>query len=509
MKYIISIMRGIFLFLGMFGALSFLGLGFNMLTTRYCVIGGIEGTVVDFSLYCWLALALFWGVAIALYKKRQLTFGVWFATQLTIFCGALEVWNFVMYAADYEQVVLLRGLLLTELLFGIFCVREKAKNEALLSFATLLAILLGNYMVVPLYLSTEEIFATGCVFSLLGAAAATTHWKKVLPVSFFIACIGCAGYVWYQTPGIKFYEKRITEPAKNVKVSIVIPVYNGAKYIRKGLDSLRKQTLKDIEIICVNDGSKDNSEEILKEYAAHDARIKFVSQKNQYIGAARNKGISLAGGEYVGFMDQDDTVSPNYYEEMYKAAQKYDADMAVAGNRAETAGYGYQHNRSRQEGNVITEYIENNQLVVNGYVWDKIYRRSFLEKYNIKSSLRRQPNEDYYFLLQALLRANKLVVAKKATNFYFLHGLSTSHTQGGDYDGQIALLQEMVALVKQGNFPPEKERLWLEMLRHYRKKQIFFAKRSNDFRKKYEEAFPEDNIDWSKRRNYGKLYGIF
>ena len=93
---------------------------------------------------------------------------------------------------------------------------------------------------------------------------------------------------------------------KETKVSVIIPVYNAEKYLRQCLDSVVNQTLRDIEIICVDDGSTDGSIEILREYEQKDSRVKVLCQKNQYAGVARNNGLSHASGEYVFFMDSDD-----------------------------------------------------------------------------------------------------------------------------------------------------------------------------------------------------------
>ena len=99
-----------------------------------------------------------------------------------------------------------------------------------------------------------------------------------------------------------------------VKVSVVIPVYNVEDYLRDCLDSIVNQTLKDIEIICINDGSTDNSLEILEHYKSKDERIKVISQENGGISAARNKGIDLASGDYISFIDSDDYIDNNFYE---------------------------------------------------------------------------------------------------------------------------------------------------------------------------------------------------
>ena len=100
------------------------------------------------------------------------------------------------------------------------------------------------------------------------------------------------------------------------KVSIVVPVYNTEKYLEKCLKSLISQTLKDIEIICVNDGSTDKSSEILQKFADSDTRIKIITQSNQKQGVARNRGMEVALGEYIGFVDSDDWVHLDFFEKL-------------------------------------------------------------------------------------------------------------------------------------------------------------------------------------------------
>lgn len=113
-------------------------------------------------------------------------------------------------------------------------------------------------------------------------------------------------------------------------VSVVVPVFNTEKYLPRCLDSLSKQTLSDIEIICINDGSTDGSLKILEEYATKDARIKVLSQENSKQGAARNRGLEIAKGEFVTFVDSDDWIEPDYCELLYNAAQKHNVNIAAA-----------------------------------------------------------------------------------------------------------------------------------------------------------------------------------
>lgn len=107
------------------------------------------------------------------------------------------------------------------------------------------------------------------------------------------------------------------------KISVIVPVYNAAKYISDTLYSIQSQTMKDIEIICIDDGSNDNSAEIIKEKQAQDIRIRYEYQPNQGAGTARNRGIENSTGEFIAFMDADDCY-PNIYalERLYVAAKK-------------------------------------------------------------------------------------------------------------------------------------------------------------------------------------------
>ncbi len=115
------------------------------------------------------------------------------------------------------------------------------------------------------------------------------------------------------------------------KVSIVIPCYNVEKYIDKCLDSIVNQTYKDLEIICVDDGSKDSTAKIIKNYAKKDERVKYFSKKNEGVSAARNFGIDNAGGKYLVFIDSDDYVNEKYIEKMVDKIKSDKSDMVVCG----------------------------------------------------------------------------------------------------------------------------------------------------------------------------------
>ena len=114
-------------------------------------------------------------------------------------------------------------------------------------------------------------------------------------------------------------------------VSVLIPVYNTEAYLRKCLDSITNQTLQDLEIICVDDGSTDGSADILQEYRRRDSRIRIVTKRNGGLPSARNAGLDAASGEYVGFVDSDDWIEPDMFRRLYEAAKEKDCDVVVCG----------------------------------------------------------------------------------------------------------------------------------------------------------------------------------
>ena len=175
------------------------------------------------------------------------------------------------------------------------------------------------------------------------------------------------------------------------KVSIVIPVYNVEMYLEECLDSVVNQTLKDIEIICVNDGSTDSSPEILEKYAAKDKRVKVISKANSGYGHTMNVGIDAATGEYIGIVEPDDYIKEDMYETLYKIAAEKNLDLIKADfcrfkgdgqdrkfvyvNLSKDAGY---YNKVLKP----ADNIEIFRFVMN--TWSGIYNREFLNKYNIR-----------------------------------------------------------------------------------------------------------------------------
>ena len=176
------------------------------------------------------------------------------------------------------------------------------------------------------------------------------------------------------------------------KVSIIIPIYNVEMYLEQCLESVIRQTLKDIEIICVNDGSTDSSLQIIEVFAKKDERIKIISGPNGGYGCAMNKGLDMASGEYIGIVEPDDFVPLSMYEDLYTVAKENDLDLVKADFfRFKTEKNGdmmLSYNHLDKTDNYYNQVIDPSntpqltKLIMN--TWSGIYKRDFIEQYHIR-----------------------------------------------------------------------------------------------------------------------------
>ena len=200
-----------------------------------------------------------------------------------------------------------------------------------------------------------------------------------------------------------------------IKVSVIIPVYNSEKLLNQCIDSICNQTLKDIEIICIDDGSTDNSPKILKEYEKKDSRIIALSQKNSGAGVARNKGIDIANGEYIAFVDSDDWIEDNALEKLYNNIKNNDSDMVLFNsiehkpNKEFRKRIYLKKDDSIDYNNYTFDYHKYRNFVMNGFlvIWSKFYKKSFIKDNNIKFYSHEIFN-DIQFHIQSMLLAKKI-----------------------------------------------------------------------------------------------------
>ena len=202
-------------------------------------------------------------------------------------------------------------------------------------------------------------------------------------------------------------------------ISIIVPIYNAEKYINKCLDSILKQTKKELEIILVNDGSTDNTEKIIKTYK--DKRIKYFKNDNHGIGYSRNFGIKKSTSKYIMFLDSDDYLKITACEELYKKAEKDNLDIVIADfykvvnkNIEEIKLPSFENSSLRDNPDIITEFLN---------PWAKLYNREMIIKNKIKF-VEDLKYEDAPFVIEALDKAKKIGKVNKPLNYYVIHGNS-------------------------------------------------------------------------------------
>lgn len=219
-----------------------------------------------------------------------------------------------------------------------------------------------------------------------------------------------------------------------LKVSVIVPVFRVEAFLRQCLDSIVAQTLHEIEIILVNDGSPDRSGEICKEFAARDARIKYVEKVNGGLASARNAGLAIARGEYIGFVDSDDWIESNMYERMYEVAVRHDCDIVFTNvyrgtdqkERPHLSGGLYE--RADIERQIFPRLLAvcDERTRVGALRWSnplRIYRHALITEHNIRFDDRFRRCQDlpftfrctihsrrYYYLDQDYLYHNRLNV---------------------------------------------------------------------------------------------------
>jgi glycosyltransferase involved in cell wall biosynthesis len=249
------------------------------------------------------------------------------------------------------------------------------------------------------------------------------------------------------------------------KVTIVVPVYNTEKYLKDCLDSLINQTYKQIEIICVNDGSTDNSGLILKKYAQKDHRIKIFNQKNQGPSAARNKGIKESNGEYIEFVDSDDQLDRKAVEELLKITEKNSLDMLLFNlkpkltsiqSKKQYENLKNYYKRSRHYNKIVTgEEMFTEMVRMRDYLASPVLylvKKEVLEKHGIEF-FNGIIHEDNLFTLELLLRAKKVLHLNKELYIRLVreNSIVTKPISTENLEGYFICIREILKLASQLN----------------------------------------------------------
>ena len=280
------------------------------------------------------------------------------------------------------------------------------------------------------------------------------------------------------------------------KVSVIVPIYNVEKYVGKCIESIINQTLKEIEIILVNDGSTDKSGIIAEEYEKLDKRIKVINQDNAGQGQARNVGINVSKGEYIGFIDSDDWIDVNMYECLYKSIIKNNADIGVCSRR------GYDENGSIAH----TKLVEDNEIFdidknIGDYVvkhlfyphtvsaCNKLYKSDLIKKNNISfKSVEEVGSEDALFNYCVLLNTKKVVTVKDV----FYNGLEREGSTTRRYkEESMKRTANLIREIYKYSEKENKEEIAKEIAPIL---LLFFQQWNYNYIKTYGSGFIENNI---------------
>lgn len=249
-----------------------------------------------------------------------------------------------------------------------------------------------------------------------------------------------------------------------VKISVLIPIYNAKDFLYESIPSLLNQTLDDIELICVNDGSKDNSLEILNEFARNDNRIKVINQENGGCGAARNRALIEATGDYIYFFDPDDEIVETTFEETYSNAVRNDSDMVMfKANVFDENGISNRQTffniqktiKNVDFNNYVFDYHEvKNHVFSGGFApWGKLYKKEFLDKYSDFRFNVGLAFDDVPFHVKSMIRAKRISFINKFLYHYRVdnpNSVNTTSSNGFDIFKIIDIIKEF--LMTEGYF---------------------------------------------------------
>lgn len=219
------------------------------------------------------------------------------------------------------------------------------------------------------------------------------------------------------------------------KLSIIIPCYKVEKYLPKCLDSLVTQTLDEIELICINDGSPDSCLEILKDYQKkYGEKIVIIDKKNEGVWAGRQDGIKKARGEYIGFVDSDDYVHPEFAEKLYKAAADRGADIAVCGfERIDLeTGKVYSREMCKERPDIDSTKDPGAMLELNGAPWNKVFRAELLKKNFYQMKTVPKVLDDMMFQLLVYYKTKKITFIPDSLVYYMVRKDSIINTVRAD-----------------------------------------------------------------------------
>lgn len=281
-----------------------------------------------------------------------------------------------------------------------------------------------------------------------------------------------------------------------MKVSIIIPAYNVENYIDKCLNSLVKQSLKDIEIIVVNDGSTDGTQKVIDKYAKKYSNVISLEKENGGVSEARNLGLKKATGEYIGFLDSDDWIDKDMYKKMYQKAISEDFDIVACDTEAI-----FPEKKQYISSNIKNDFVSNKELMIDAYavIWNKIYKKDLIKGITFKKGM--NFCEDVEFLYMVYSKAKKIGVIKEPLHNYLQREGSLTYVYDKKLYKLIEAMDDIIEYYKKNEiFDEYKEELEYSYVRYLyatfikrmakTKNKLEFNKAVNTVLEKVKKEFP-------------------
>lgn len=297
------------------------------------------------------------------------------------------------------------------------------------------------------------------------------------------------------------------------KVSIIVPTYNVEMYLDECMESLQRQTLQDIEVICINDGSKDRSLEILKKYAENDERIIIVDKENGGYGKAMNIGLDRATGEYIGILEPDDYVPLAMYEDLYRVASEHDLDFVKADfyrftTNDTTGDVNFVYNHLDKTGTYYNQVLNSSEMpeltkfIMN--TWSGIYKRSFIEEHHIRHNETPGASfQDNGFFWQTFIYAKRVMFLDKP---YYRNRRDNPNSSVNSRE-KVYCMNIEYDHIRDIFMQPENKELWERFKGYYNLKRfhnyMFTITRIGDeFKREYVERI---SAEFRRSRDLGEL----
>lgn len=293
-------------------------------------------------------------------------------------------------------------------------------------------------------------------------------------------------------------------------VSVIVPIYNMDSFLRRCVASIMNQTLRELEIILVNDGSTDTSSDIIREMALADSRVKVINQVNQGVSAARNAGLKVAKGKYIGFVDSDDYIEPDMYSTMLQEMKLHKADLIICGYRyvndlEEYRYVDFSKIPTLMNKTVFFKYLFNTPRTIGGAVWNKLFiKNKIVSLFDKNISI----SEDWMFVSKYALNCQSIRFV--GGNYYnvFLNSDSATRQVLGKTALGLAPYRQLIDIVKEAGQSIQEiaEKNFLDAcVRHYymleNQKESYYFKISMSelrgyIRKHYKRILKNPEIQW-------------